>query len=161
MSVPRDSNGVITIGAQCGGPDTGPIGQIKVDLWRSLRDECRESFCPVIDEYALVLRISGSLDDFGPEAIERIKRRRPDRYITADIVIPQSVWRPLTLEQSKHYLASRVREAVAACADRIARDREAIDSVALLACVDTGIARFLEGNGGNASSTSLERTRER
>lgn len=161
MSISRDSDGVITIGAQCGGPDTGPISEIKVDLWRSLRDECRESFCPVIVEFAIVLRVSGPLDDFGPEAIERIKRWRPGRYITADIVIPESVWRPLTLEQSKHYLASRVRAAVAACADRVARDRDAIDSAALLACVDAGIARFLKSKGGNAPNKSLEWTRER
>jgi len=161
VSVSQESNGVITIGAQCGGPDTGPRSQIKVDLWRALREECRESFCPAIDKYALVLRISGALDDFGPESIERIKRRRPDRYITADIVIPESVWRPLTLDQSKYYLAQRVRAAIVAVADRLAHDREDVDSVALLAGVDAGIARFLGEVDGNAPNKSLERTRER
>jgi hypothetical protein len=150
MSASQDLKGIITIGAQCGGPDTGPIGQIKVDLWRALRDECRESFCPAIDEYALVLRIAGSLDDFGPESIERVRRRRPDRYITADIVIPVAVWRPLSLDQSKYYLARRVREAVSTCARRLSADGEAIDASALLSKVDAGIERFLSSNAANA-----------
>ena len=136
------------------------MSQIKVELWRALRETCRESYCPAIDEYALVLRISGTLDDYGPEAIERIKRRRPDRYITADIIIPESVWRPLTLKQSSDYLAKRVREAIVACADRLSQDREVIDTPALLAEVDAGIQQFRSGVGGNAPNKSLERTRE-
>jgi hypothetical protein len=151
---------VITLGAQCGGPDTGPISKIKIDLWRALQDECRDSFCPAIDEYAIVLRISGELDDFGAESIGRIRRRRPDRYITADIVIPESVWRPLTFDQSKFYLAGRVRAAIVAMADRLTDDREDVDSVALLARVDAGITRFLGDVAGNTPNTSFERTRE-
>ncbi len=143
MSASRDSKSVITIGAECGGPDTGPMSHIKVDLACALHAECRESFCPTIDQYALVLRISGTLDEFGPESIERIRRRRSGRYITADIVIPEAVWRPLTLDQSKRYLATRVREAVEKCSERLSRDREVIDVASLLATVDAGVARFL------------------
>jgi len=161
MTASGDSNGVITIGAQCGGPDTGPLSQIKVDLWRALRESCRKSYCPSIDEYALVLRIAGQLDDFGPESIERIRRRRSDRYITADIVVPEAVWRPLTHAQSRQYLANRVRAAIVACAKRLSEDREAIDTTALLASVDDGIARFLSTVAGNAPNKSLERTREK
>jgi hypothetical protein len=160
VSVSRESNGVITLGAQCGGPDTGPISKIKIDLWRALREECRDSFCPAIEEYAIVLRISGALDDFGAESIERIRRRRPDRYITADIIIPESVWRPQTFHQSKYYLAQRVRAAIVAMADRLKHDREDVDSVALLAGVDAGIALFLGDVAGNTRNTSFERTRE-
>ena len=107
-----------------------------------LKKHCQTKYCRAIDHFALVLRISGT-DDFGPEAIERIRRRRPARYITADIVIPVERWLGKTERQLKKYLAVQVRRALEECARRLKKDKEEVDEAALLADVDAAIAEFL------------------
>ena len=143
-----ESNGVIGIGADCGGPNTGALSSVKVDLWKCLRATVRASYCTAIDRYELVLRISGSLDDFGPETIDHLRRRRVDRYIAADIVVPIGVWKPLTFDETKRYLAVRVRAAIVRCCERLLKDREDIDVATLLRDVDAGIKAFLDAEPG-------------
>jgi hypothetical protein len=102
-----------------------------------------DSYCPTIDHFALVLRCSSSADEFGPEAIERIRRRRPARYITADIVVPLAASLDKTEKQIKEYLAARVRLALEMCVARLKKDRDVVVDMALLEHVDAAIAEFL------------------
>ena len=115
----------------------------KVHLYHCFKVHCTASYCAAIDEFALVLRVNGRFADFGPETIERLKRRRPSRYITVDIVIPESRWSGREEQYLKRYLSERVRAALVMCADRLERDREPIDKVALLRDVDFAINEFL------------------
>jgi hypothetical protein len=100
--------------------------------------------CAAIDEHALVLRVSGSLDQFGPEAVGPIKRRRSSRYITADIVIPEYQWVNVPDDQLKRYLVAIVREALLSCIERLKADREAVDEHKLLQQYDAACTSFLE-----------------
>ena len=58
---------MISIAAQIGGPKDGNIGDLTVDLVQLFEKYCSKSYCPAIDEFAPVLRINGSLVDFGPD----------------------------------------------------------------------------------------------
>jgi hypothetical protein len=132
----------ISIGQQSGGPGD-PFMWPKVHLYHMLGKHCTAQYCPAIGEFALVLRVSGSLDDFGPEAIERLRRRRPARYITADIVIPVPCWEGKTEKEIKKYLAEKVRVALELCVARLKKDKEVVDDNALFAALDKAIAEFL------------------
>jgi Ankyrin repeats (3 copies) len=132
----------ISIGQQSGGPDDGLMWP-KVHLYMMLAKHCTRTYCPAIDQFSLVLRVSGKFDDFGPEAIEHIRRRRQERYITADIVVPVRRWKGKTEKELKKYLAAQVRTGLERLVARLKKDREDVDDVALFADVDTGIAEFL------------------
>jgi hypothetical protein len=138
---------VISIGAQGG----GPLAQLKVDLFLALERHCRAVYCPAIDEFALVLRLSGAYQDFGPEAIECLKRRRPSRYITVDIVVPVQAWIDVARNEQKAYLARQCRAALTMCVDRLKKDKEQVNEELFYHNVDNAIAEFLadpESRGG-------------
>ena len=48
---------IISIGAQCGGPDASLVGDLKVPLYQALVRNLTSSHCAAVDEYALVDRI--------------------------------------------------------------------------------------------------------
>ncbi len=131
----------ISIGQQSEGGDR--LGWPKVHLYHMLEKHCTASYCPAIDHFALVLRCPSSADEFGPEAIERIRRGRPARYITADIVVPLAASIDKTENQIKEYLAARVRLAFEMCVARLKKDKEVVDDVTLFEHVDAACAEFL------------------
>ena len=131
----------ISIGQQSEGGDR--LGWPKVHLYHMLKKHCTAKYCPTIGHFALVLRCSSSADEFGPEAIERIRRRRSAGYITADIIVPLAVSLDKTEQQIKEYLAARVRLAMEMCVARLKKDKEVVDDVALFEHVDAAIAEFL------------------
>jgi hypothetical protein len=135
--------GAISIGEQSGGIDDGGLGHLKVTLYQLLNRHCRQTYCTSVDHFALGLFVSGSLDKFGPEGIERIRRNRKHRYIGADIVVPENAWRSRTQKQLKVYLAHQVREALRLCVLRLQKDGDEIDEQRLLGQVDKAIAKFL------------------
>ncbi|MCW5558601.1 MAG: hypothetical protein KIT22_12310 [Verrucomicrobiae bacterium] len=137
-----DQLGVISIGAQCGGPEDGGLGDIKVDLYRLFLRHCRSSYCPSVAHYALALRIDGEFQKFGAEGIERIRRSKRDRYIGADIVIPDSVWQGRSRNELRDYLARQVRAALQRCVARLRKDKESVNESQLFEEIDAAIAEF-------------------
>jgi hypothetical protein len=137
-----DKLGVISIGVQNGGPEDGGIGDIKIDLWKLFLRHCRSSRSPAVDHYALAVRTDGKFQKFGKEGIERVRRRRADRYIGAEIIIPESVWRPKSRNELRDYLATQVRAALQACVARLRKDKERVDEVRLFGDVDTALSQF-------------------
>jgi len=133
---------VITIGAQAGGPRDGRIGKLKVDLYHLFGKYCDNAYCAAIDTFALVLQINGSINSFGPEAIERLRRSRQKRYVTIDIVIPEERWQTLATPELKTYLASQIRESLVMCAARLRKDGEDICDDQLFNDVDRAISEF-------------------
>ena len=122
---------VISIGCQQGGPEACCIRELKVALYRALGRHVTSTHCLEIDEYALVLRVDGSLSKFGDEGITRLRFARVRRYITLDIQIPEKVWMPMGEAQTKLYLATQVRAAISACVKRLVKDKCSVDEHAL------------------------------
>ena len=138
-----DELGFISIGGQCGGPADGGLGDLKVELWRKLLTHCSGPYSDVVDHVALVLRISGPFADFGPAGVERIRHSSKQRVISADIVIPQSVWGTRHRNDLRTYLAEQVRAAVHACIDHLVRKKHSISAIRLKADLEAGLASFL------------------
>lgn len=139
-----DKLGIISIGCQNGGPEDGGLGDIKVDLWRLFSKHCHSTYCPSIAHYALALRIDGEFQQFGGESIDHIRRSKRDRFIGADIVIPDTIWRDKSRNELRDYLASRVREALQICVTRLRKDKETVDETRLFGEIDGAIDKFIQ-----------------
>ena len=134
--------GIISIGVQSGGPEDGGLGDIKIDLWRLFVRHCCSSYCSAVDHYALALRIDGEFQKFGDEGIEQIRRGKRERYIGADIIVPEPVWRSRSRNELRDYLARQVRAALQSCVARLRKDKEAVDESRLFGEIDMAICEF-------------------
>ncbi len=137
-----DKLGIISIGVVNGGPEDGGLGDIKVDLWRLFIQHCHSTYCPSIAHYALVIKIDGEILQFGAESIQKIRFSKRDRFIGADISVPEIVWRDMTRNEWRDYLASRVRETLQMCVARLLKDKQPVDEPLLFGEIDVAIQKF-------------------
>src|ERR1019366_6078140 len=110
---------IVSIGADCGGPEAGVVGALKVPLYQALERRVTSSHCAAVDEYAIVLRVDGSIEKFGAEGLARLRFAKARRYITVNVQIPEVAWRGKSTSQLKHYISGRVPEAVRTCVGRL------------------------------------------
>jgi hypothetical protein len=80
----------------------------------------------------LVLRIDGSLKQYGAEGVDRIRRNKKDKYIAADICIPERRWKDVSQVEFNRYLASAVKSALATCAAYLKKQKVLVDTESLL-----------------------------
>jgi hypothetical protein len=104
--------------------------------------------CDAIDEYGLVLRVDGSIDTFGEEGISSIRFAKKQRYITLDIQIPESVWRPLEDAQLRRYLGTQVAAAIRTCVARLKKDGFDVDDARLMEEVDAAVRDYTQQTKG-------------
>jgi hypothetical protein len=133
----------ISIGCECGGPEARHIAERKVALYQALSSAVTSTFCSAIDEYALVLRVDGRLAQYGPEGVANVRFAKTKRHISADLQIPETTWRSLVADGLDAYLAKLVELGLEACIARLTREGQQVDSQALVAEVQKGIAVFL------------------
>ncbi|MBN9690018.1 MAG: hypothetical protein J0M24_07240 [Verrucomicrobia bacterium] len=135
--------GVISIGAQCGGPDDNGLSDDKVILFKCLRETCKTTYSPSVLHFALALRISGKFQKFGEEQICQVRRSKVQKYIGADIIVPEACWKGRGRFELGEYLVSKVREALSLCIARLKKDKVQIDAERLLADFDSGASQFM------------------
>ena len=80
-----------------------------------------------IDEFALILRIGGRMQEFDFEGCERIRRSRKNRYITVDLGFPSRRWKSASDRDMRKYLAELVETGLLCCASRLEKDRAQVD----------------------------------
>ena len=107
-----------------------------------MRSLCETKPSPEVVHLAIALRIGGSIQDFSPENIHRIRRSRKDKSIGCDIDIPQAVWEAKSNREFNEYLGHRVREAVILMLERLKKDGEEVNDLAILAELDESISQF-------------------
>ena len=137
-----EEHGVVSIGAQCGGPEDGGLGDIKVHLYKSFLRNCHKSYSDTVRHFALALRIEGKFRGFGKEGIEGVRRNNRESYIGADIVIPSAVWKGKAPNELRDYLASQVNAALNRCLMRLEKDKVRIDSASLRSDFERAIEQF-------------------
>ena len=142
----------ISIGCEAGGPEARLPCELKVGLYQALARHVTSSHCDELDEYALVLRIDGSLAQYGPEGIHRVRFAKARRYVSADIQVPEAAWRVAPAELQL-YLAAQVRAALEACVRRVEKDGVAVARASLFAQVEAAIAEWV-GPGGAPNNSS-------
>ncbi len=134
---------VISIGCQAGGPEVRFIGDLKVPLYRALAKHVTSTHCPAVDEYAIVLRVDGSLEKFGDEGFTRLRFAKARRYITVDVQIPETIWHPMSKRQLRKYLAHQVKDAIVLCAGRLRKDKHAVAETGLFVEIEAAINEYL------------------
>ena len=133
----------ISIGAQIGGPENCPIGDLKVPLYHLLSKHVTSTHCTSIDEFSIVLRVDGTLQKFGKEGLARLRFSKIRRYITVDVQIPEEIWKPLNIEESKQYLVKQVVLALTECVARLKKEKIAVEENTLFSQLSAAINEYL------------------
>lgn len=133
---------IVTIGCEGGGPETRVVCHAKVPLAQALERTVTSSYSQPVSEYALVLRVSGSLQSYGEEGLAKLRLYKSRRLITVDIQVPECAWKPLSARELQEYISRQVLNAVEARAARLERE-SLVQREQLLSAVHKGIAQYL------------------
>jgi hypothetical protein len=133
----------ITLGVQSGDVVASEATRPAFLSLRQHLEQCTATYCSDIREFALVLRISGSLWSFEGEGVQNVRLRRKDSYVTADYVMPESRWQGVPPAEIADYVARAVRETLAAMVAKLVRSKIAVDSTKLLEDVHRATTAFL------------------
>jgi len=87
--MPECEHDAVTLGVQSSADDDRTQEHV-LTFRKLLRAFCRGPYAVDIDEFALVLRIGGNMQEFA-DGCDRIRRSRKNRYITVDIGFPSQL----------------------------------------------------------------------
>jgi len=79
---------------------------------------------------------------FGNEEITKLKFAKKQRYITADIQIPENIWQPKSKNEIRDYIAEKVRECLLMFITRLKKDKVEVNKKAFFTEVDSAIDAF-------------------
>jgi hypothetical protein len=137
----------ITLGVQSGSPEASDaMRPAFLSLRKRLAADCTAAYSSTIKEFAIVLRISGSIWHFEGEGVHKLRINRKDAYVTADYVIPEARWNGVAPSEINKYLAAAVRETVHAMSQHLVRLKVTVDAVKLTEDVCKSAATFLKEN---------------
>ncbi len=134
----------ITIGVQTSGDDDR-TGRHVLELRRLLAIYCKGPYSEEISEFALVLRIGGSMQEFDFEGCERVRRNRKDKYVTVDLGFPSRKWRGVTDGEIRKYLAEIVETGLLCCLHRLKKDKVKVNEAVLISDFREAKRSFLGG----------------
>jgi hypothetical protein len=98
----------------------------------ALDANCKGPYCPEIDEFALLFRIGGELQEFDFEGCENIRRNRKGRHIQVDLGFPSYRWRGASDQEIRQYFAHAVETGLLCCIRRLEKDKTPVDSERLM-----------------------------
>jgi len=134
----------IGMGGDYGDPESAALYMpLKQRLNQLFAEHCAKSYCPTVNEFSMILRVSGKIWNFDSEGVERMRRSHKKRYITVDIVIPEKRWRRVPRHKVRDDFAALVRTALLLEVGRLKKDKENVDEVGFRRDVDKVLNRFL------------------
>jgi len=139
-----DFSGAITLGAQTSADDNRSMPHV-IEMRRVLAAHCPGPYSPEIDEFALVLRVGGLLQEFDFEGCSRLRRNRKQRYITVDLGFPLRRWRGVGDAQIREFISESVQAGILCCLKRLEKDQAVVDAPRLLTDLAKAQTAFLSG----------------
>lgn len=134
----------VTLAEQVGGEDAAEYTSSHIlELRKLLEESCQGPYSPEVDEFALVLRIDGDIQQFDFEGCQRIRRSLKERYITTDLGVPFWRWKGVPAARFRAWLARTVKTGLICCIQRLERDKTPIDRNRLLTDYRVVEAKFL------------------
>ncbi len=134
----------ITLGADVGGKDAHAATNNHILALRLLlREECRGPYSQTIKEFALVLRVDGSVQVWGKSGVEGVRMQHKNSFATADIFVPREAWSTNDAYSFRRLLASEVTSALAKIVECAQRRGIEVSRGTLERDIDTAIAKFL------------------
>jgi hypothetical protein len=115
-----------------------------MDLRKQLEAHCTASYSPSIQEFAIVLRISGSIWRFEGEGVQKVRINRKEAYVTADYVVPESRWKNVPPADIKKYLATAAVETLRDMCEKLLKSKIDVDSARLAEDVNKATTAFLK-----------------
>lgn len=132
----------VSLAAELGGPEVNVDSYI-LQLRRLLAKYCQGPYSDEVKGFALALRIDGSLKQYHAEGVDRMRRNKKDKYIAADICIPEIRWKGVPAREFSRYLSSAVKRALQTCAAYLRKQKVGIDEHRLLLDYSEAEAQFL------------------
>ena len=132
----------VSLACEAGGPDVNVL-QYVLQLRRLLGKYCKGPHSNEVQGFALILRIDGSLKKYHAEGVDRVRRNKKDKYISADICIPENRWKGIPAREFSRYLSSAVKAALQTCGDRLKKQKVELDMHRLLLDYSEVEAEFL------------------
>ena len=133
----------VSLACEIGGPHFGLHSPI-LQLRQLLRKYCVRPYSHEVLGFVLVLRVDGSLKQYGADGVDRIRRNKKDKYIAADICIPERRWKELSQVEFNRYLASAVKFALETCAACLKKQKVLVDTESMLLDYAQAEADFLK-----------------
>lgn len=121
----------ITLGVQTSREDNCTHEPV-LGMRKLLAEFCKGPYSPEIDEFALILRVGGEMQEFDFQGCERIRRNRRERYITLDLGFPSYRWKGVTENDIRKYILDSVETGLLCFIRRLEKDKTQIDSAKLL-----------------------------
>lgn len=144
----------ITLGVQTGDVESSDATRpVFMSLRKQLENHCTASYSPNIGEFAIVLRICGSLWRFDGEGVQKLRVNKKEAYVTADYVVPEIRWKGVPFSDLKAYLAAAVLETLQAMTDKLAKAKIEMESETLIEDANKATAAFLAENADSPPST--------
>lgn len=121
----------ITLGVQTSREDDR-TGKPVLDMRKLLAESCKGPYSPEVDEFALILRVGGEMQEFNFEGCERIRRNKREKYITLDLGFPSRKWKGATDVEIRRYILEAVETGLLCFIRRLEKDKTYIDSAKLV-----------------------------
>lgn len=139
-----ETRDLVSLGADVGGKDAYEATNVSIlALRRLLQKKCRGPYGVSIQEFALVLRIDGSVQAWGKRGAESAAFRRKNTFATVDFYIPISEWSGHDVAHIRKVLAAGVMEAIEKLVELAQRKKIDIASNDLRRDVDAAANEFL------------------
>jgi len=132
----------VSLAYESGGPDVNIQPHI-LRLRELLETFCKGPYSHEVQGFALVLRIDGCMKTYGCEGVDRIRRSKQDKYITADICIPEKRWKGVSAREFSRYLSSAVKSALEVCGTYLRQHKVDVDFESLLLDYSEAEAKLL------------------
>jgi hypothetical protein len=132
----------VSLAEEDGGPEVN-VHEHVLRLRKLLEKFCNRPYSTEVLGFALALRIDGSLKKYHAEGVDRIRRNKRQKYVAADICIPERRWKGTPPEEFSRYLASSVRSALETCTYYLKSQKVEVDGHRLLLDFAEAEAEFL------------------
>lgn len=103
------------------------------------------TYSKIIDDIAIIFRVSGEVQDFGTEGPERLLFRKKERYIVIDLTFPKRDWKKQRSATLRRDISAAVRAAFALLIDRLSHDDKTCRVDLLLADFEKAMQLFDAG----------------
>jgi hypothetical protein len=136
----------VTLGVQAGDKDVASkLEPYYMKLRRLLAKKCVGPYCPAVDEFAIVLRIDGSIWHWDFEGCKYLRLSKRKRYVTIDIGVPPRVSGDTDAEAVKRYLMDNVSDALSRMMGRLVERKFDVDVARMRNDLQAVSAAFLGG----------------
>lgn len=139
----KHDKAAITLGADVGGKDAhAATAEVCMQFRQALAMECLGPYSPSLKEFALVVRIDGSVQSWGKSGVDNVRLQRKSNYASADIFVPKAVWVEGP-EVFRAFLATGIEAAIETIVHRVEQAQVQVESVQLIGDVKRAMKRLV------------------